>query len=51
MPPEGIEPAIQASERPRTYASDRAVPGIEIYGITAGFTYRIPTRTRQIHMA
>ena len=28
MPPEGLEPTIPASERPQTYALDRAATGI-----------------------
>ena len=31
MPPGGIEPEIPASERPQTYAIDRAATGIDVH--------------------
>jgi hypothetical protein len=33
MPPAGFEPAIRASERPQTHASDRAAIGIGLHSI------------------
>jgi hypothetical protein len=35
MPPVGFEPAIPASERPKTYALDRSVTGIGNYCLVA----------------
>ena len=49
MPPVGFEPAISASERPQTYALDRAATGTSIIRNLFIQIFQLTSDARKIH--